>query len=530
MSLGTRVMRSLSNHAIETGSEISARRRGDLALALASAARGVASLSSSTATRRRFRCRARRGARARESRDTTRRRRAGFDVLGRDRTIARRAREGYERVSRRLGVRDFRGVDGDDRGAFGAFWWRTSTSSKTRRRRSTSDTTRARARTPRDGVSARRRASRRRRDGDDVSSRRGPGDASSPRTRASRIFFTRAEPREPRLATTSSSIFRGVSRRAFHIDEVPQKRPRVGRRASAALHPAFFDAASADLDEMHASGESEGACVRFVRGAVAISRKSGGARVARAPRARAGGASDTNSGARRRTPAIFSNSPRGRGRADARHLARRPRRAPRFLRTRGYARRDTRDGCRRAGRRTCPGARAPGAPPERFGADEAATYSAASRRGALAILRVALDAVSGADKELARETYRRVPHAQTQGARGRCCVCVRPLEKVSASHEAAAGDAAGDFAERERLALISKLIASAPACLSRRELPGVRYYAETFHCLAVTHAPALVERCALPALAEPETKPFVAALDRRRREFRFAPETRRRNA
>ena len=78
--------------------------------------------------------------------------------------------------------------------------------------------------------------------------------------------------------------------------------------------------------------------------------------------------------------------------------------------------------------------------------------------------------------------------------------------------------------------MISKLIASAPACLSRRELPGVRYYAETFHCLAVTHAPALVERCALPALAEPETKPFVAASWIVVAASFVLPETRRRNA
>ena len=43
--------------------------------------------------------------------------------------------------------------------------------------------------------------------------------------------------------------------------------------------------------------------------------------------------------------------------------------------------------------------------PERFFADEAVAYISASRRGALAILRVALDAVSGADEELARTRW-----------------------------------------------------------------------------------------------------------------------------
>ena len=127
MSLGTRVMRSLSNHARKRVLK-SARRRGDLALALASAARGVASLSSSTATRRRFRCRARRGARARESRDTVRRRRAGFDLLGRDRTIARpRSRRIRTRLPKTRRSRFPRRGRRRPR-CFRCFRWRTSTS------------------------------------------------------------------------------------------------------------------------------------------------------------------------------------------------------------------------------------------------------------------------------------------------------------------------------------------------------------------------------------------------------------------
>ena len=515
MSLGTRVMRSLSNHAIETGSEISARRRGDLALALASAARGVASLSSSTATRRRF------AVGLGEELEPE-----NHEILHVAVAQALMCLVGIEQSLVAL-EKDTNASPEDSAFAISAAWTATTAVLSVLSVENLNfvkntkapfdngyDVARALVRRATEFLPAAARL------GADatVTTFRAVADlvtlvAANPREPD---FFTRAEPWEPWLATTSSSIFEASHDVLFTSTKFRKNAPVWAAAASAALHPAFFDAASADLDEMHASGESEGACVRFVRGAVAISRKSGGARVARAvARALAERLIQTPERAEAYARDIFELGLAGEG-EQTRGISRDALDAHRVFCERG----DTRDAIRetdvaaRVAALVLAHALASGAPPERFGADEAATYSAASRRGALAILRVALDAVSGADKELARETYRRgsPTHRRKVRAWQMLCACAPALEKsLGVSREAAAGDAAGDFAERERLALISKLIASAPACLSRRELPGVRYYAETFHCLAVTHAPALVERCALPALAEPETKPFVAA-------------------
>ena len=517
MSLGTQVMSSLSIHVTETGSGISARRRGDLALALASAARGVASLSSSTATRRRF------AVGLGEKLEPE-----NHEILY---GAVAQAMICLVRIEQSLVAleKDTNASPEDEAFATSAAWTATTAVLSVESPSNLIENLNfVNTKAPFDiGYDVPRALVRRAVAFLPAAARLGAdATVTTFRVVADLVTLVAANPREPSheprlaLATTSSSIFEASHDLLFRSTKFRKNAPVWAAAASAALHPAFFDADPADLDiSMHAGcGETEGACVRFVRGAVAISRKSGGARVARAvARALAERLIRTPERAEAYARDIFELGLAGEGEQtrgisrDALTLAHRERGDTRD------AIRDT-DVAARVAALVLAHALASGAPPERFGADEAAAYSAASRRGALAILRVALDAVSGADKELARETYRRgsPTHRRKVRAWQMLCACAPALEKsLGVSREAAAGDAAGDaaadFAERKRLALISKLIASAPACLSRRELPGVRYYAETFHCLAVTHAPALVERCALPALADPETKPFVAA-------------------
>ena len=288
-----------------------------------------------------------RGARARESQRN--RRRAGGDLLGQDRTMPRRARKGYERVSRRLGVRHLRGVDGDDRGARAGVACQPHQGPREdeeegavrhRIRRP------ARALTPRGGVSARRRASRRRRDGDDVSSRRVAGDAR------------RREPKRA-VATRHRVEFhlRGVLRLPLQVDQVPQKRPRVGRRRVGGAAPRVFRRVSGGPGRDSRLGLGlDQELLRRVRGRRGGPLTQVGRRQSRSRRrAGAGGASCTKPGARGGVRArYFRARPRGRGRADARHLARRPRRAPGTRKGDAQPRRV--DGCPRARRRACPGA------------------------------------------------------------------------------------------------------------------------------------------------------------------------------
>ena len=234
---------------------------------------------------------------------------------------------------------------------------------------------------------------------------------------------------------------------------VPGRRGAAASRLVTLVHPAFFDAASADLDEMHASGESEGACVRFVRGAVAISRKSGGARVARAvARALAERLIQTPERAEAYARDIFELGLAGEG-EQTRGISRDALDAHRVFCERG----DTRDAIRetdvaaRVAALVLAHALASGAPPGtlRRGRGGNVLRRVPTWR-ALAILRVALEAVSGADKELARETYRRgsPTHRRKVRAWQMLCACAPALEKVSASRAkpppaTPAGDAAG---------------------------------------------------------------------------------------
>mmetsp|Transcript_14825 Transcript_14825/g.62569 ORF Transcript_14825/g.62569 Transcript_14825/m.62569 type:complete len:348 (+) Transcript_14825:3088-4131(+) len=335
--------------------------------------------------------------------------------------MPRRAREGYERVSRRLGVRHLRGVDGDDRGARAGVACQPHQGHREdeeegavrhRIRRP------ARALTPRGGVSARRRASRRRRDGDDVSSRRVAGDAR------------RREPK--RAAATRHRVefhLRGVLRLPLQVDQVPQKRPRVGRRRVGGAAPRVFRRVSGGpgRDSRLGLGLDQELLrrVRARRGGhlAQVGRRQSGAR----RRAGAGGASCTKSGARGGVRArYFRARPRGRGRADARHLAvSRPRRAPGTRKGDAQPRRV--DGCPRARRRACPGALPRG--------DKSAGALLRGRGGRVPLRvpkRRSRDPARRAGRRLgrgrgvgARDVPARVPHAQTQGARVADAVRVR---------------------------------------------------------------------------------------------------------
>ena len=385
MSLGTQVMRSLSNHAIKAASGISARRRGDLALALASAARGVASLSSML----------------------------GEELEPENRNViaAVQAAICLVRIEQCLVAleKDTNASPEDSAFATSAAWTATTAVLALE---SPANLIKALEKTkkkaPYDiGYDAPRALLRRAVEFLPAAARLGAdATATTFRAVASLVTLVAANPNElSQLATASSSIFEASYDFLFRSTKFRKNAPVWAAAASAALHPAFFDASPADQDEIHASVSvsTQSFCVGFVCGAVAISRKSGGARVAR----------------------VIAQ-------ALAERLVRNPERAEAYARdifelglagegeqTRGISQYLALDAHREQGREMRNLAASTDVParvaalvlahflavtkaPERFFADEAVAYLSASRRGALAILRVALDAVSGADEELAR--------------------------------------------------------------------------------------------------------------------------------
>ena len=503
MRVGAETMRALSERAAKPGSEVSARRRGDVALALASAARGVAALASASSAPRDW------------DGETTRE-----DLVA----SASRCLAGIERSLDAL-ERDAEASPADVAFAVVAAWTATratlaSASPLPRAKRDDG--------AGEDGVATASALLRRAVAFLPTAARVG-ADATATTFRAIATLVTRvaADARDPPLAETAKSIFDGSSDFLFGSSAFRKNAPVWAAAASAALHPAFFDAGgagespkkerprrAANLEAAHASGDTVGACVAFVRGATSLSRASGGARAARVvARALAARLTRHPEYASAYAREIFELGLAGEGEQtrgiSSGALNWKGTRTPEGGETALASRDDAAspDVAARVAALVLAHALAAGAPPaERVDGPEA-TFSSredsASRRGARAILRVALEAVAGADEVLARETYRRgsPTHRRKVRAWQMLCACAPALGKTSLT----------GIEEEERLDLITKLIASAPACLSRRELPGVRYYAETFHCLAAMHAPALVARCAVPALRAPETKPFVAA-------------------
>jgi hypothetical protein len=263
MSLGTQVMRSLSNHAIKAASGISARRRGDLALALASAARGVASLSSML----------------------------GEELEPENRNViaAVQAAICLVRIEQCLVAleKDTNASPEDSAFATSAAWTATTAVLALE---SPANLIKALEKTkkkaPYDiGYDAPRALLRRAVEFLPAAARLGAdATATTFRAVASLVTLVAANPNElSQLATASSSIFEASYDFLFRSTKFRKNAPVWAAAASAALHPAFFDASPADQDEIHASVSvsTESFCVEFVRGAVAISRKSGGARVAR---------------------------------------------------------------------------------------------------------------------------------------------------------------------------------------------------------------------------------------------------------
>lgn len=495
MRVGADVMRSLSDAAEKPGSEISARRRGDVALALASAARGVASAS--------------RLASRGENRETTR------DDL--DASASRC----LVRIERSLDAleRDTGASHADAAFAASAAWTATIATLAL-----TSNASSLKKKDAEDARETARALLRRAVAWLPAAARVGAtATATTFRAIASlvtRIDATRHSCRDAAcLAAASRSVFEASSDILFGSSAFRKNAPVWAAAASAALHPAFFDAEdffrAADLETMHASsGATVGACVAFVRGATALSRTSGGARAARVVAGALASRLISNpEHAKAYAGEIFELGLAGEG-EQTRGVTLR---ALDGLPSRNDKSVSSPDVAARVSALVLAHALATGAPPvepsreteTKNETEDTAAFSpreaSASRRGALAILCVALDAVAGADEVLAHETYRRgsATHRRKVRAWQMLCTCAPALGEASPS--------LGEVAEEERSALIAKLIASAPACLSRRELPGVRYYAETFHCLAATHAPELVARCALPALRAPATNPLVAA-------------------
>ena len=133
------------------------------------------------------------------------------------------------------------------------------------------------------------------------------------------------------------------------------------------------------------------------------------------------------------------------------------------------------------------------------------SYRQSSRSAARAILHVALLAVSGGDPDLTRESYRRgsATHRRKVRAWQMLCASSPALESLGDS------ESPKSVAENGQLAVV--LVAAAPVAISRRELPGVRYYSEAFMCLANKHVPSLLQSVALPALLDHTQKTFVAA-------------------
>jgi hypothetical protein len=337
MSLGTQVMRSLSNHAIKAASGISARRRGDLALALASAARGVASLSSML----------------------------GEELEPENRNViaAVQAAICLVRIEQCLVAlgKDTNASPEDSAFATSAAWTATTAVLALE---SPANLIKALEKTkkkaPYDiGYDAPSALLRRAVEFLPAAARLGAdATATTFRAVASLVTLVAANNREPtQLATRVEFHLRGVLRLPLQVDEVPQKRPRVGRRRVGGAAPRVFRRVSGGPGRDSRLGLGlDQELLRRVRGRRGGPLTQVGRRQSRSRRrAGAGGASCTKPGARGGVRArYFRARPRGRGRADARHLARRPRRAPGTRKGDAQPRRV--DGCPRARRRACPGA------------------------------------------------------------------------------------------------------------------------------------------------------------------------------
>ena len=323
---------------------------------------------------------------------------------------------------------------------------------------------------------------------------------------------------------------------------------------SAALHPALFELG---MDERKTLHSETGACVSFVKLSVSVAKKSGGARVARVvSHALAARLIDRPEHAFAYAPYIFDLGIAGEGEqtraerlAIAAHWAERELEPQKTgtnnesdeIRDAVVAGRDSHAFARwldfggiggsakghvaaRVAVLTLTHALAVGEPPsdwqplptsnestesEKSKDEIRASYLIASRRAARAILRVALDAVSGGDPDLIRESYRRgsLTHRRK----------VRAWQMLCTSSPALAFNEPKSVTEKvtnyldEQTQLEQTLVAAAPFAISRRELPGVRYYSEAFMCLTAQHVPGLLKRVALPALYQPEEKTFVAA-------------------